>query len=243
MLTSYWVAVQLVASRVDVSPIEVVSGRRTKWTQSHPTPRNLKKKLMQFKYRSHDGRSYSRHTDTNEGKLSLPMLHNHAMKVPAKWDEEIELHKTGACLQRRDVHVKFSENVSFGSKVTRGGRYVHKTYSSCLFFLSFWQKQDEHGARAVLTTASSDRDRPYVTRQHNGRKCPTHKWQYSWYLLFRDHATRLAPRFTDFYLHRVVTCDDIKFGFKATEELNLGCLHPVARVISYDMGFNPSTQL
>jgi hypothetical protein len=24
--------------------------------------------------------------------------------------------------------------------------------------------------------------------------------------------------------------------------LNLGCLHPVARVISYDMGFNPSTQ-
>jgi hypothetical protein len=23
---------------------------------------------------------------------------------------------------------------------------------------------------------------------------------------------------------------------------NLGCLHPVARVISYDMGFNPSTQ-
>jgi hypothetical protein len=26
-------------------------------------------------------------------------------------------------------------------------------------------------------------------------------------------------------------------------ELNLGCLHPVARVISCDMGFNPSTQL
>jgi hypothetical protein len=26
-------------------------------------------------------------------------------------------------------------------------------------------------------------------------------------------------------------------------KLNLGCLHPVARVISYDMGFNPSTQL
>jgi hypothetical protein len=25
--------------------------------------------------------------------------------------------------------------------------------------------------------------------------------------------------------------------------INLGCLHPVARVISYDMGFNPSTQL
>jgi hypothetical protein len=25
-------------------------------------------------------------------------------------------------------------------------------------------------------------------------------------------------------------------------KLNLGCLHPVARVISYDMGFNPSTQ-
>jgi hypothetical protein len=24
--------------------------------------------------------------------------------------------------------------------------------------------------------------------------------------------------------------------------LNLGCLHPVARVISYDVGFNPSTQ-
>jgi hypothetical protein len=24
--------------------------------------------------------------------------------------------------------------------------------------------------------------------------------------------------------------------------LNLGCLHPVARVISYDMGFNPSTK-
>jgi hypothetical protein len=24
---------------------------------------------------------------------------------------------------------------------------------------------------------------------------------------------------------------------------NLGCLHPVARVISYDVGFNPSTQL
>jgi hypothetical protein len=23
--------------------------------------------------------------------------------------------------------------------------------------------------------------------------------------------------------------------------LNLGCLHPVARVISYDVGFNPST--
>jgi hypothetical protein len=23
---------------------------------------------------------------------------------------------------------------------------------------------------------------------------------------------------------------------------NLGCLHPVARVISYDVGFNPSTQ-
>jgi hypothetical protein len=27
-----------------------------------------------------------------------------------------------------------------------------------------------------------------------------------------------------------------------SEELSLGCLHPVARVISYDMGFNPSTQ-
>jgi hypothetical protein len=26
-------------------------------------------------------------------------------------------------------------------------------------------------------------------------------------------------------------------------KLNLQCLHPVARVISYDMGFNPSTQL
>jgi hypothetical protein len=25
-------------------------------------------------------------------------------------------------------------------------------------------------------------------------------------------------------------------------KLNLGCLHPVARVISYDVGFNPSTQ-
>jgi hypothetical protein len=24
--------------------------------------------------------------------------------------------------------------------------------------------------------------------------------------------------------------------------INLGCLHPVARVISYDVGFNPSTQ-
>jgi hypothetical protein len=24
--------------------------------------------------------------------------------------------------------------------------------------------------------------------------------------------------------------------------VNLGCLHPVARVISYDVGFNPSTQ-
>jgi hypothetical protein len=24
--------------------------------------------------------------------------------------------------------------------------------------------------------------------------------------------------------------------------LNLGCLHPVARVISYDVGFDPSTQ-
>jgi hypothetical protein len=32
-------------------------------------------------------------------------------------------------------------------------------------------------------------------------------------------------------------------NFKATfGEFNLGCLHPVARVISYDMGFNPSTQ-
>jgi hypothetical protein len=27
-----------------------------------------------------------------------------------------------------------------------------------------------------------------------------------------------------------------------TCSLNLGCLHPVARVISYDVGFNPSTQ-
>jgi hypothetical protein len=26
------------------------------------------------------------------------------------------------------------------------------------------------------------------------------------------------------------------------QQVNLGCLHPVARVISYDMGFNPSTQ-
>jgi hypothetical protein len=25
-------------------------------------------------------------------------------------------------------------------------------------------------------------------------------------------------------------------------KLNLGCLHPVARVISYGVGFNPSTQ-
>jgi hypothetical protein len=29
-------------------------------------------------------------------------------------------------------------------------------------------------------------------------------------------------------------------GTKTT--LNLGCLHPVVRVISYDMGLNPSTQ-
>jgi hypothetical protein len=26
------------------------------------------------------------------------------------------------------------------------------------------------------------------------------------------------------------------------DNLNLGCLHPVARVVSYDVGFNPSTQ-
>jgi hypothetical protein len=36
------------------------------------------------------------------------------------------------------------------------------------------------------------------------------------------------------------------FAILATQQhleyLNLGCLHPVARVISYDMGFNPSTQ-
>jgi hypothetical protein len=25
-------------------------------------------------------------------------------------------------------------------------------------------------------------------------------------------------------------------------KFDLGCLHPVARVISFDMGFNPSTQ-
>jgi hypothetical protein len=29
---------------------------------------------------------------------------------------------------------------------------------------------------------------------------------------------------------------------KSYTPLNLGCLHPVARVISYDMGFNPSTE-
>jgi hypothetical protein len=33
-----------------------------------------------------------------------------------------------------------------------------------------------------------------------------------------------------------------KFILQSVVILNLGCLHPVARVISYDVGFNPSTQ-
>jgi hypothetical protein len=33
----------------------------------------------------------------------------------------------------------------------------------------------------------------------------------------------------------------VHFG-ESDAKINLGCLHPVVRVISYDVGFNPSTQ-
>jgi hypothetical protein len=35
---------------------------------------------------------------------------------------------------------------------------------------------------------------------------------------------------------------DSLYALKRRCFLNLGCLHPVARVISYDVGFNPSTR-
>jgi hypothetical protein len=44
------------------------------------------------------------------------------------------------------------------------------------------------------------------------------------------------------YYHKIYRFVRISQQVNAIYRLNLGCLHPVAPVISYDVGFNPSTQ-
>jgi hypothetical protein len=43
-------------------------------------------------------------------------------------------------------------------------------------------------------------------------------------------------------LKQRIRCRHTNFRKNHMYILNLGCFHPVARVISYDVGFNPSTQ-